>query len=54
MEVQAALEAVRRANAKGDYIDEIIGIVRNEEGGYILDLMTVGSLRADARGLHEA
>jgi hypothetical protein len=52
--VHAALEAARHANAKRDYIDEIVGIVRHEGRGYVLNLMTAGAMHADARGLHEA
>jgi len=53
-EVQAALEAARRANAARGYVDEIVGIVRDDGRGYLLDLHTAGAVRADARGLYEA
>src|SRR5262249_14351854 len=52
-EVQQALERAREANAGRGSIDEIVAIVR-EERGYLLDLATVGGVRVDARGLHEA
>lgn len=53
-EVRAALEAARQANAERGYVDEIIGIMRDDERGVLLDLMTAGSVHVDARGLHEA
>ncbi len=53
-QMQAALEIARQANAGHDSIDEIIGILRDDERGYILDLATAGSLHLDPRGLHEA
>jgi hypothetical protein len=53
-EMQAALEAARQRNAERGYIDGIVGIVRGNERGVLLDLMVAGVLHVDARGLHEA
>jgi hypothetical protein len=53
-EVQQLLESAREANVGRGYLDEIIGIVREGKQGYLLDLATVGEVRVDARGLHEA
>jgi hypothetical protein len=51
-EVQTALEAALRANAKRDYIDEIVRV--DDDRGYLLDLITTGALRVDACGRFEA
>lgn len=53
-EVHGALEAARQANAERDSIDEIVSIVRHDERGYLLSLMTAGAVHVDARGLYEA
>jgi hypothetical protein len=52
-EVQAALESARQVNVERGYVDEIVGIVRGGKRGFLLDLVTAGSVRVDARGLHE-
>lgn len=52
-EVQKALESARATNAKRDYIDEIIAVLRADDRGYLLDLMTAGGLHVDAKALHE-
>jgi hypothetical protein len=51
--VQAALESARQVNVERGYVDEIVGIVRGGKRGFLLDLVTAGSVRVDARGLHE-
>lgn len=48
------LETARHANARKDYIDEIIGIERDEKKGYVLDLMTAGAVVFKGLGFHEA
>jgi hypothetical protein len=52
-ELQAVLERARQGNAERGYIDEIVGIVRGDERGFLLDLMLGGAVHVDARGLHE-
>jgi hypothetical protein len=53
-DVQRPLESARQANAERGFIDEIVDILRDDERGYLFDLMTAGEIRVDARGLHEA
>jgi len=53
-EVKAALESARQTNAERSYLDEIVGIARDDQRGILLDLMTAGAVRIDARGFHEA
>lgn len=52
--VQEAIESSRVTNVNKGYIDEIIGIARDDERGFLLDLATAGSVRIDAKGLHES
>ena len=52
--VQDALETARRINIGRKYIDEIVGIVRSEDRGMLLDLQTAGGVRVDAQGVLEA
>jgi hypothetical protein len=51
--VRDALESARLKNANQEYIDEIYGILRAEDRGYLLGLMTAGEVRVDAQCLHE-
>src|SRR4051812_6773837 len=52
--VQDALESARRKNSGRTYIDEIIGIIRSEDRGFLVDLQTAGGVRVDAHGIVEA
>jgi len=52
-EVQQALESARVANAKRGHIDEIYAVLRADEHGYLLGLMTTGAVWIDAMVLHE-
>ena len=52
--VQEALESARRENIGRAHIDEIIGIVRSEDRGILLDLHTAGGVQVDAQGIVEA
>lgn len=51
--VQDALETARKINSGRKYIDEIIGIIRSEDRGILLDLQTAGGVRVDAQGILE-
>src|SRR5918993_5836653 len=51
--VRNALESARRENTGRKYIDEIIGIIRSEDRGILLDLQTAGGVRVDAQGIFE-
>jgi hypothetical protein len=53
-DIKTALESARVTNANRGYVDEICAVLRAEERGYLLGLMTAGELRIDARGLQEA
>jgi hypothetical protein len=52
-EVQKALEGERRANSEKRMVAEIVGFVRHEERGYILDLGSIAGLHIDAKGFLE-
>ena len=52
--VHQALESARRANSHREYIDEIIGIVRGDNGGFLLDLQTAGCVTVVAGSIFEA
>jgi len=52
-DVRQALESARVKNTKRDYIDEIYAVLRADERGYLLGLMTAGQVRVDAQALHE-
>jgi hypothetical protein len=54
VDVHELLESARKKNTAKAYVDEIIGISRDDKRGYLLDLSTAGAVRLDARGLHEA
>src|SRR5215213_1805923 len=52
--VRDALESARGANRGRRFIDEIIGMIRNEDRTILLDLQTAGGVRVDARHISEA
>jgi hypothetical protein len=52
--VHEALESAHKQNAERGYVDEIVGVFRDQERGYLFDLITAGTVRVDARGLDEA
>lgn len=51
--VRQALESARAKNTKRGYIDEIYAVLRADDRGYLLGLMTAGQVRVDAQTLHE-
>jgi hypothetical protein len=51
--VQAIFQSAQIANGKFSHTDEIIGIRRGKKRGYILDLVTSGSLHVDAKSIIE-
>jgi hypothetical protein len=51
--VQQALELARHANGERGYVDEIIGIGRAPQRGYVFDLMMAGNVYVDAQGIQE-
>jgi len=53
-EVRRALEAARELNASKPYVAEIVGIVRGDDARFLVDLGEAGSVRIDAKGLHES
>jgi hypothetical protein len=53
-EVKQALEGARRSNQSKPYIDELVCVLRGENGVYILGLSTAGAVEVDAKGLHES
>lgn len=52
-EVQKAIEAARLEKSGKGFVAEIVGIVRHEERGYVLDLGTPEGVRVDAKGILE-
>ena len=52
--VRSTLEAAREENKARGYLDEIIGIVRNDVRGYLLDLATARDITVDAKNLLES
>jgi hypothetical protein len=53
-EVKEKLEFARKWKRGDGYLDEIVGILRERGRGYLIDMMTVGAVIIDARGIHEA
>jgi hypothetical protein len=52
-EVKKRLEAARLENSGKGLVAEIVGILRDEERGYVLDLGTPTGIKVDAKGLLE-
>jgi hypothetical protein len=52
-EVKRTLEAARLENSGKGRVAEIVGILRDEDRGYVLDLGTPTGIKVDAKGLLE-
>ncbi len=53
-EVRDQLEATRRTSLDRPAIDEVIGLARSDDRGFLLDLAAAGEVAIDSRGLMES